>query len=298
MSVVIYTVYPCLFQAITLLNNAGVCVSYQRAWEYLRLLTNEAEYLRVVRTGHWQWVYDNVNVHQKVRHERAGIYTCTIRKNTYHYRLCIHVLVCSLTDKHSTMLNMTARLAVEIRNLPDWEIDWDDTTPQRDPATLTISDLLPGEADGTELQKRAMCYIMHILVEEFPSLADLQPFLPSSDTPAMGACTSNVVPMKILFKDEKYRSETTEILTKLVEDANLSGKPEVCIHVYTCSAHIIGAPPIQIHVHVYKHVHVLQTLYLYSMVYTKHVGHSWRPTNMQDHQVSQKVERIRHHPDR
>ena len=51
------------------------------------------------------------------------------------------------------MLNMTARLAIEIRNLPDWEIDWDDTTPQRDPATLTISDLLPGEADGVELRR-------------------------------------------------------------------------------------------------------------------------------------------------
>ena len=124
-------------QAITLLNNAGVCVSYQRAWEYLRLLTNEAEYLKVVRTGHWQWVYDNINVHQKVRHKRSGIhihmqyagkytcYTTTLSQDT------VHTYVCTLTtDKHSTMLNMTARLAVEIRNLPDWEIDWEDTTPQ------------------------------------------------------------------------------------------------------------------------------------------------------------------------
>ena len=43
------------------------------------------------------------------------------------------------TDKHSTMLNLTARLAVDIRHLPDWEIDWDNNTPQRDPATLTIN---------------------------------------------------------------------------------------------------------------------------------------------------------------
>ena len=90
---------------------------------------------------------------------------------------------------------------------------------------MTISDLLPGEADGTMLQKRAAYHIMHVLVEEFPSLTDLQQVLPSSDTHAVGR--SNVVPMKILFNDEKYKSETTEILTRLVKDANLSGKPEV-----------------------------------------------------------------------
>ena len=129
------------------------------------------------------------------------------------------------TDKHSKMFNMTARLAVEMRNLPDWDVDWNDTAPQRDPATMTISDLLPGEADGTMLQKRAVYHIMHVLVEEFPSLTDLQQVLPSSDTHAVGR--SNVVPMKILFNDEKYKSETTEILTRLVKDANLSAKPEV-----------------------------------------------------------------------
>ena len=57
---------------MAVLNNAGVCVSYKVAWENLQKLTEEAEYLKVVRKGHWLWVYDNVNLHQKVRHERAG----------------------------------------------------------------------------------------------------------------------------------------------------------------------------------------------------------------------------------
>ena len=138
--------------------------------------------------------------------------------------VCIYTCIMLTTDKHSKMLNMTARLAVEIRNLPDWDID---TAPQCDLATVTISDLLPGEADGTELQKRAVHHIMHIRVEEFPSLANLQTVLPSSDAHAVGR--SNVVPMKILFKDEKYKSE---ILNRLVKDGNLSGKPEVYIHAY------------------------------------------------------------------
>ena len=101
-----------------------------------------------------------------------------------------------------------------------------DTAPQHDPATLTISDLLPGAADGTELQKRAVHHIMHILVEEFPYV---EPVLPSSDTCIVGK--SNVVPMKILFKDEKYKSKTNEILTRLVKDAELSGKPEVYMYI-------------------------------------------------------------------
>ena len=51
----------------------------------------------------------------------------------------------------SRMLNVTARLAIEIKNLLHWVIDWTDNAPQRDPASLTISDLLPSEADGQEL---------------------------------------------------------------------------------------------------------------------------------------------------
>ena len=32
--------------------------------------------------------------------------------------------------------------------------------------------------------------------------------------------------MKLLFLDEKYKSQTTEIMSKLACDAQLSGKPE------------------------------------------------------------------------
>ena len=89
------------------------------------------------------------------------------------YYSVMYMYMYNYTDKHSEMLNMTARLAIEIKNLPDWEVDWNDTTPQRDPTKLTISDLLPSEADGAELEKRAVQHIMHTLVEEFPCLADL-----------------------------------------------------------------------------------------------------------------------------
>ena len=76
------------------------------------------------------------------------------------------------------MLNMTSRLAVDIRFMPNWEVDWMDTTPQRDTATLTISDLLPDENDGLVLQKRANEYIMRFLTTEYQNLSYLQPLLP------------------------------------------------------------------------------------------------------------------------
>ena len=125
------------------------------------------------------------------------------------------------------MLNMTARFAVEIKNLPHWTIDSTDTTPQRDPASLTISDL-PSAADGQELNKRAVQHIMSFLVEEFSSISYLAALIPPEESPHK-TCKSTIVPMRMLFKDEKYKSETTEILDRLVVDAQLSGKPEVTV---------------------------------------------------------------------
>lgn len=57
------------------------------------------------------------------------------------------------TDK---MLNMTTWLAVVIKHLPEWEVNCNDTTPQADLASVTISELLPTEADGTVLHKWAV----------------------------------------------------------------------------------------------------------------------------------------------
>ena len=121
---------------------------------------------------------------------------------------------------------MTARLAVEIKHLPDWEVDWNDTTPQVDPATVTISDLLSTEADGSILHKRAVQHIMQFLVTEFRCLNCLAFLLPTAIT-SHNTSQSKVVPMKILFKYEKYKAQTTDILTQLAADAQLSGKSEV-----------------------------------------------------------------------
>ena len=46
------------------------------------------------------------------------------------------------------MLNMTARIAVSIQNLPDEDFDWNDSTPSHDVNDLTINDILPSAADA------------------------------------------------------------------------------------------------------------------------------------------------------
>ena len=55
-----------------MLSHAGVCMSCMSTWAYLNKLTMDAKYKEQVQEGHWIWVYDNLNLHQVVRHEREG----------------------------------------------------------------------------------------------------------------------------------------------------------------------------------------------------------------------------------
>ena len=92
------------------------------------------------------------------------------------------------------MLNATSRLAVDIRHLPDWEVDWDDTKPQRSRKELHLQDVLPSEADGEEFHQRAVHFVMQLLVTEFDSLSDLKRHIPPEE-PLFPATKTNVVPM-------------------------------------------------------------------------------------------------------
>ena len=224
-------------------------MSYQTAWKYLKHVTAEAHYQETVRSGHWQWVFDNLNLYQPVRHEREGklsgeLCTGTCSVHIYMYMdLCtsyvhvhihciymyIHVHVClPPIDRHSSMLNITSRLAIRLRYLPEWEFDWSDMQPQRSRESLNLSDFLPDERDAAELKTRAIQYVMRFLVQEFSGLHDLAQFAPEQQT-LNPAVKSEVVPMKVLFKDEKFTTETIDILTQLVEDGNLQGSCQVSI---------------------------------------------------------------------
>lgn len=118
------------------------------------------------------------------------------------------------------MMNVTARLAVNIRFLPDFPFDWSDTLPQRSRQSITVDDFFPSKDQSQKLEQRATQYLMEFLVDTFADLADLRKFVPQIE-PIHPVQKSEVVPMKVLFKDEKLKSETIDILSKLMSDANL-----------------------------------------------------------------------------
>lgn len=135
----------------------------------------------------------------------------------------------SFSDRHSTMLNATARLAIAIQNFPDFEFSWSDSQPQRSRASLSVNDFLPNESDGIILQERATAYVMEFLVTQFSSLAGLKKLLPPKQQ-VHPVQKSHVIPMKLLFKDEKQKSETIDILSQLFSDGNLKGTNQVYMH--------------------------------------------------------------------
>ena len=115
------------------------------------------------------------------------------------------------------MMNVTTRLAVRIRHYPDWDVNWLDIEPQKNHTSLQLSDFLPSEGDAEALKLRAVHYMMWFLTQEFEALADMNQFTPKHGSPHPPT-KSQVVP---LFKDEKYTSDTIDILAKLMEDGNL-----------------------------------------------------------------------------
>ena len=72
--------------------------------------------------------------------------------------------------------------------------------------------------------------MMGFLVETFSNLKHLGEFVPEPES-IHPVTKSEVVPMKILYKDEKYKSQTIDILMQLMSDANLSGKHQVHVHI-------------------------------------------------------------------
>ena len=76
--------------------------------------------------------------------------------------------------------------------------------------------------------------MMEFLVKEFKSLNDLSALVPKRTSPHP-VLKARVAPMKIiLFKDEKYKAETIDILSQLSEDACVTGAPQVDVSSQSC----------------------------------------------------------------
>lgn len=123
------------------------------------------------------------------------------------------------------MINVTTRIAVQIRNLPPFDFDWGDTMAQKPRESLTVDDILPSEADGEELFQRAVRYVMGFLIKNFSSLKHMKQR--AADRPERHPIQSMIVPMPLLPRDEKYTDETICILLDFMKDCNLTGDPQV-----------------------------------------------------------------------
>lgn len=159
-----------------------------------------------------------------------------LKRVTLYLYVFIKKILPENADCHARMLNLTARIAVKMSNLPGWEVDWSDSQPQCPRLSLTCSDFLPSAEDAEAFRIHAEHFLMEFLVKHFTSLKDLEEFIPARQSPHPVAKTI-AVPMKILFKDEKYKSETIEILSQLAKDAELPGNPQVfgtsdCVHKF------------------------------------------------------------------
>ena len=75
-------------------------------------------------------------------------------------RTCIYPHYVTI-DVHNEMRNTTTRIAVEIKNLPGYEFDWNDHTPQCSVESLT-EDILPSE-NGVIIYNIMVAYVKNSL---------------------------------------------------------------------------------------------------------------------------------------
>ena len=124
------------------------------------------------------------------------------------------------------MCNTTTRLAIGIDHLPSYDFSWEDCTPQKMRNDLTLDEIFPIVDDGRVLFERAVQYTAQVLVKEFPTFSNLRQFVVSPDR-SSAMHKSRVIPMKLLFKDEKYTDDNIQILQQYSRECNLTGSPQV-----------------------------------------------------------------------
>ena len=106
-------------------------------------------------------------------------------------------------DVHNQMKNTTSRLAVRIQNYPPFPFQWNDATPQKSRGDLDEKDIVASDEVGVVLRSHMLTFMKTFMVQELISLSDLAQFIPSS--PPLPANKSEILPLKLLFRDEKTR---------------------------------------------------------------------------------------------
>ena len=134
------------------------------------------------------------------------------------------------------MKNTTSRLAVRIQNYPPFPFQWNDATPQKSRGDLDEKDIVASDEVGVVLRSHMLTFMKTFMVQELISLSDLAQFIPSS--PPLPANKSEILPLKLLFRDEKYIDENIQILLQYMKETSSEGSPQVII-VHTRKVSII-----------------------------------------------------------
>ena len=213
-------------QALTVLNHTGVCLSYRQTWSYLKQISLDIECYDDLSLNHYLWIYDNLNIHHIVRHKQEGN-ICNEAMLHTNLQLIYNTNTCIVLGDHNKMENTTTRLAVQISKLPDWEFSWEDTTPRGSCKNLTEEDILANEEDGLVLYELLVKYVCTFIAHGFDDLTELRVLVDPNSAPRVKP--SVVIPMKILFHDEKYADENILILQKLAKDVKMTGIPQVSL---------------------------------------------------------------------
>ena len=58
-----------------------------------------------------------------------------------------------ITDYHSSMMNVTSRLAIKNCYLPGFDFSWSDKSPQRPCESIMIENVSPSESDARVLKQ-------------------------------------------------------------------------------------------------------------------------------------------------
>ena len=135
----------------------------------------------------------------------------SVCKKKYIYQYNIIIVCTCIIDTHPEMMNVTSRLAVQIKYLPQGVVNWSDSQPQKKRRELTIHDIVPSESDGLMMYNRAVDYVMRFMASHFKALSKFVTQVPQLKSPHP-VSKSIVAPMRILLQDEKYTEANIEIL--------------------------------------------------------------------------------------
>jgi hypothetical protein len=183
-------------------NHLGLCLSYSQTWDYVRKFAKEISRAIQLKEGTWIIAYDNINIHEKVQHER--------------------------TFRYSEAWDFTSRLALQVVHTPPPALRMTAALPQKDRTELSPEDIMPNDDDEALFCNRAQIKVKQILVTHFAAFYHLKDKVvdPALDCAAQA---SVLHPLSLMFVNNSIIDNNVEILCKIKDELGIDGSKQQCI---------------------------------------------------------------------